>query len=64
MALVLMRRFRRPAEVAAAVWFLAGAEGGDIPGAVLKIDGGILWPPGRERSESADTRAGAGSRLL
>jgi 3-oxoacyl-[acyl-carrier protein] reductase len=42
LAQVTMRRFGRPEEVAAAVRFLAGAEAGHIPGAVLKIDGGIL----------------------
>jgi 3-oxoacyl-[acyl-carrier protein] reductase len=39
---VPMRRFGKPAEVAAAVRFLASAEAGYITGAVLKIDGGIL----------------------
>jgi len=37
-----MRRFGRPAEVAAAVRFLACPEAGYITGSVLKIDGGIL----------------------
>lgn len=37
-----MRRFGRPEEVAAAVFFLAGAEAAYITGATLKIDGGIL----------------------
>jgi 3-oxoacyl-[acyl-carrier protein] reductase len=37
-----MRRFGRPEEVAAAVFFLAGVEAGYITGATLKIDGGIL----------------------
>lgn len=39
---VPMRRFGRPAEVAAAVRFLASPEAGYITGSVLKIDGGIL----------------------
>jgi 3-oxoacyl-[acyl-carrier protein] reductase len=39
---VPMRRFGKPAEVAAAVRFLASAEAGYITGAGLKIDGGIL----------------------
>lgn len=39
---VPMRRFGRPAEVAAAVRFLASPEAGYITGAVLKIDGGIF----------------------
>lgn len=39
---VPMRRFGRPAEVAAAIRFLACAEAGYITGSVLKIDGGIL----------------------
>jgi 3-oxoacyl-[acyl-carrier protein] reductase len=37
-----LRRFGRPAEVAAAVRFLACAEAGYITGSSLKIDGGIL----------------------
>jgi 3-oxoacyl-[acyl-carrier protein] reductase len=37
-----MRRFGRPAEVAAAVRFLASAEASYITGACLKIDGGIF----------------------
>lgn len=37
-----MRRFGRPAEVAAAVTFLASRDAGYITGSVLKIDGGIL----------------------
>jgi 3-oxoacyl-[acyl-carrier protein] reductase len=37
-----MRRLGRPAEVAAAVRFLACAEAGYITGSALKIDGGIL----------------------
>ena len=37
-----MRRFGKPAEVAAAVYFLASADAGYITGAALKIDGGIL----------------------
>ena len=41
-ARIPMRRFGRPAEVAAAVRFLACAEAGYITGSVLKIDGGIL----------------------
>jgi 3-oxoacyl-[acyl-carrier protein] reductase len=39
---VPMRRFGRPAEVAAAVRFLASNDAGYITGSVLKIDGGIL----------------------
>jgi 3-oxoacyl-[acyl-carrier protein] reductase len=37
-----MRRFGRPEEVAAAVFFLAGNDAGYITGAALKIDGGIF----------------------
>lgn len=37
-----MRRFGRPAEIAAAARFLACAEAGYITGSVLKVDGGIL----------------------
>jgi 3-oxoacyl-[acyl-carrier protein] reductase len=37
-----MRRFGRPAEVAAAIQFLASNEASYITGAVLKVDGGIL----------------------
>jgi 3-oxoacyl-[acyl-carrier protein] reductase len=37
-----MRRFGRPAEVAATVRFLASAEASYITGAALKVDGGIL----------------------
>jgi 3-oxoacyl-[acyl-carrier protein] reductase len=37
-----MRRFGRPAEIAAAVRFLACAEASYITGSVLKVDGGIL----------------------
>jgi 3-oxoacyl-[acyl-carrier protein] reductase len=37
-----MRRLGRPAEVAAAVRFLASAEASYITGSVLKVDGGIL----------------------
>ncbi len=37
-----MRRFGRPAEVAAAVFFLASADAAYITGAALKIDGGIF----------------------
>lgn len=37
-----MRRFGTPAEVAAAVYFLAGADAAYITGAALKIDGGIF----------------------
>jgi 3-oxoacyl-[acyl-carrier protein] reductase len=37
-----MRRFGRPGEVAAAVFFLASKDAGYITGATLKIDGGIL----------------------
>jgi 3-oxoacyl-[acyl-carrier protein] reductase len=39
---VPMRRLGKPAEVAAAVRFLACAEAGYITGSALKIDGGIL----------------------
>lgn len=41
-ARVPMRRFGRPAEVAAAVRFLACPDAGYITGSALKIDGGIL----------------------
>jgi 3-oxoacyl-[acyl-carrier protein] reductase len=37
-----IRRFGRPAEVAAAVRFLAGEDASYITGSVLKVDGGIL----------------------
>ncbi len=37
-----MRRFAKPAEVAAAVFFLASPEASYITGSVLKIDGGML----------------------
>jgi 3-oxoacyl-[acyl-carrier protein] reductase len=37
-----MRRFGKPAEVAAAVYFLASGEAAYITGAALKIDGGIF----------------------
>lgn len=37
-----MRRFARPAEVAAAVFFLASADASYITGSTLKIDGGLL----------------------
>lgn len=40
-AAVPMRRFGRPTEVAAAVYFLASKEAAYITGAQLKIDGGI-----------------------
>ena len=36
-----MRRFARPAEIAAAIFFLASAEASYITGAALKIDGGL-----------------------
>lgn len=39
---VPMRRLGKPAEVAAAVKFLASAEASYITGAVLKVDGGIF----------------------
>ena len=39
---VPMRRFGKPEEVAAAVFFLASAEASYITGASLKIDGGIF----------------------
>lgn len=39
---VPMRRFGRPAEVAAAVRFLASHDSGYITGSILKVDGGIL----------------------
>jgi len=42
LARIPMRRFGRPAEVAAAVRFLASAEAGYITGSTLKVDGGIL----------------------
>jgi len=41
-ARIPMRRFGKPAEVAAAVRFLACAEAGYITGSTLKVDGGIL----------------------
>jgi len=37
-----MRRFAKPAEVAAAVFFLASPEASYITGTALKIDGGML----------------------
>lgn len=37
-----MRRFARPAEIAAAVFFLASADASYITGASLKIDGGLF----------------------
>jgi 3-oxoacyl-[acyl-carrier protein] reductase len=37
-----MRRFGRPAEIAAAVRFLACADAAYITGSALKIDGGIF----------------------
>ena len=37
-----MRRFGKPGEVAAAVYFLASADAAYITGASLKIDGGIF----------------------
>ena len=39
---VPMRRFGKPGEVAAAVYFLASADASYITGAALKIDGGIF----------------------
>jgi 3-oxoacyl-[acyl-carrier protein] reductase len=36
------RRLGRPEEVAAAVWYLAGADAGYSTGSVLKLDGGIF----------------------
>ncbi|MBM3880306.1 MAG: SDR family oxidoreductase [Verrucomicrobia bacterium] len=42
LARVPMRRFGQPAEVAAAVRFLACPAAGYITGSILKIDGGIL----------------------
>ena len=42
LAQVPMRRFGRPAEIAAAVAFLAGPSASYITGAALKVDGGIL----------------------
>ena len=41
-ARIPMRRFGKPAEVAAAVRFLACAEASYITGSILKVDGGIL----------------------
>ncbi|HZV35456.1 MAG TPA: SDR family NAD(P)-dependent oxidoreductase [Verrucomicrobiae bacterium] len=41
-ARIPMRRLGRPAEVAAAVRFLACADAGYITGSVLKVDGGIF----------------------
>ena len=41
-ARIPMRRFGKPAEVAAAARFLACAEAGYITGSVIKIDGGIF----------------------
>jgi 3-oxoacyl-[acyl-carrier protein] reductase len=37
-----MRRFGRPEEVAAAVYFLASKDAAYVTGAALKIDGGIF----------------------
>ena len=37
-----MRRFARPEEIAAAVFFLASAEASYITGATLKMDGGLV----------------------
>ena len=37
-----MRRFARPEEVAAAVFFLASADASYITGSSLKIDGGLF----------------------
>ena len=37
-----LRRFGKPEEVAAAVYFLAGRDAAYITGAALKIDGGIF----------------------
>lgn len=37
-----MRRFGKPEEIAAAVYFLASGDAGYITGAALKIDGGIF----------------------
>ena len=39
---VPMRRFARPEEIAAAVFFLASAEASYITGATLKMDGGLV----------------------
>ena len=39
---VPMRRFGKPEEVAAAVYFLASTDAAYITGAALKIDGGIF----------------------
>jgi len=41
-AKIPMRRFGRPAEVAAAIRFLACPEASYITGSILKVDGGIL----------------------
>ena len=37
-----MRRFAKPAEIAAAVFFLASPDASYITGSTLKIDGGLL----------------------
>lgn len=37
-----MRRFGKPSEIAAAIYFLASSEASYITGSILKIDGGIL----------------------
>jgi len=37
-----MRRFARPEEIAAAVFFLASAEASYITGIAMKLDGGLV----------------------
>jgi 3-oxoacyl-[acyl-carrier protein] reductase len=40
-ALIPVGRFAQPAEIAAAVCFLASEEAGYVTGAILPVDGGI-----------------------